>query len=137
MTMPTTTTTTLLDSLRLELPSTTNKPESIRSQSLIPPREFLPVAPGIYASCLPHAQAIPFLKNLGVRSAVFFCPKQHPLNLELPQEVREWILNIEQHKWLQIERTKNYGRIAITQAAVKAALEVRSPFFIHTLDQLT
>lgn len=90
----------------------------------IPPREFIRIAPDIYASCLPHPRAISFLGFLKIRSALFFAQKQHPLNLELQPEVRSWITGLQEHKWSPIDKVKGHGKIAISQAGAKAALEV-------------
>ncbi|KAK9893354.1 hypothetical protein P389DRAFT_198924 [Cystobasidium minutum MCA 4210] len=93
------------------------------SKILIPPREFSRVAPDIYASCLPHPRAVPFLNNLKIRSALFFATKQHPLNLELNPDVRHWITSLQEHRWSPIDKTKGYGKIAISQAGAQAAVE--------------
>lgn len=93
---------------------------------LIPPREFSRIAPDIYASCLPHPRAVPFLESLRIRSALFFAHKQHPLNLELSAEVRSWITGLQEHKWSPIDKVKGHGKIAMSQAGAKAALEVGS-----------
>lgn len=93
---------------------------------LIPPREFSRIAPDIYASCLPHPRAVPFLNNLKIRSALFFATKQHPLNLELNSDVRDWITSLQEHKWSPIEKTKGHGKIAISQNGAQAAVEVRA-----------
>lgn len=90
----------------------------------IPPREFVRIAPDVHASCLPHPRAVPFLRALKIRSALFFAQKQHPLNLELQPEVRSWITQLEEHKWSPIDKVKGHGTIAISHAGVKAALEV-------------
>jgi hypothetical protein len=117
-------------SLKLTMTDTTwptSLSQLTQTHTLIPPREFVRIAPDIYASCLPHPRSLPFLNNLKIRSALFFAHKQHPLNLDLPPQVRSWILQLDSHKWSPIDKTKGHGRIAISQTGMKAALEVSMP----------
>lgn len=90
------------------------------SKYIIPSRELVMVAPGVYMSSFMHPRSLEFLQLVGIKS-LLFCTPRHPLRYE-SEQVRDFILSAN-FRYCSVPKAKNPGKIVLTQGVAKLALE--------------
>lgn len=93
------------------------------AEPVIPPHSFERIATDVFVSTLPRKSSLAYLRKLGVQSIVQLGAKD-ALKLDIAPEIRAWLQELKQNRWIHADKVKGTGKVVLTLAAAKAAVEV-------------